>query len=76
LPFHFFASNVHAQSPATIYWLKVLAWSRDQVRVQPLLDSLGEKQVDSKQSVHSLAFPYFPKKDELFSMKWGVRGPY
>jgi hypothetical protein len=40
-------SRVHAQSPATFYWLKRVAWSRDQVRVLPLLESSGEKHVDS-----------------------------
>jgi hypothetical protein len=36
-------SNAHAQSPATFYWLKRLAWSLVQVLVQPLLESSGEK---------------------------------
>jgi hypothetical protein len=29
--------------PATFYWLKGLSWSRDQVPVQPLLESSSEK---------------------------------
>jgi hypothetical protein len=32
-PLCFFASNAHAQSPATYYWSKELALSRDQVSV-------------------------------------------